>query len=63
MNRRDSLGRRRHPNQDAALQVTRHEGRASRSHNVSADPAAHEWFASLTPQERGDVLERALTPR
>ena len=60
MSKRDSLGRRRHPNQDAALTVTRHEGRSSRSHNVSADPEAHAWFAGLTPQQRGDVIERAF---
>lgn len=63
MTTRDSLGRRRHPNQDAALAVTRYEGRVSRSHNVSASREAHGWFASLTPQERGDLVERALAER
>lgn len=62
MTKRDSLGRRRHPNQDAGLTVTRHEGRESRSHNISMSPAAHDRYAALTPQERGDLIENALTP-
>ena len=60
MTRTDSLGRRRHPNQDAALAVIRHEGRTSRSHNVSMSADAHERLAALSPQERGDLIERAL---
>ena len=60
MKERDKLGRRRHPNQDAALAVTRHEGRTSRSHNISASPETHKRFGALTPQERGDVIQRAL---
>ena len=63
MSNRDKLGRRRHPNQDAALTITRHEGRTSRSHNISANAAAHAWFANLTPQQRGDVIEHAARGR
>ena len=60
MTRTDSLGRRRHPNQDAALAVTRHAGRTSRSHNISMGADAHERLARLSPTERGDLIERAL---
>ena len=60
VSKRDKLGRKRHPNQDAALAVTRYDGRTSRSHNISASAETHQRFAALTPQERGEVIQRAL---
>jgi len=56
----DKLGRKRHPNQDAALNVIRYSGRVSRSHNISMSALAHDLLSRLTPQERGDLITRAI---
>lgn len=58
--RRDSLGRARRPEQDQTTFRPALEGRYSRSHNVNMTPAAHEAFARLTAQERGDLVSAAL---
>lgn len=61
--RRDSLGRARRPEQDATTFRPVRGGAVSRSHNVNMSPSAHEAFARLTPQQRGDLIERALASR
>lgn len=61
--RTDSLGRARQPAQDETTFRPLREGRESRSHNVNMTPAAHAALARLTPQERGDLIERALLDR
>lgn len=36
-------------------------GRESKSHNVNMSPAAHAAFARLSPVERGDLIEKAIS--
>ena len=61
MPRKDILGRRRRPEQDATTFQPARPGRLSRSHNINMSPEAHEAFARLSPQERGDLLELVLS--
>lgn len=56
----DKLGRRRVPTQDAHTFQPARPGRVSKSHNVNMSPDAHAAFSRLSPQERGDLIERAL---
>lgn len=59
--KRDSLGRVRRPAQDQATFRPLRPGRESKSHNVNMSPAAHAAFACLSPVERGDLIEKAIS--
>lgn len=60
MTKRDSLGRIRRPTQDKAMGVRSRPDCISISHNINMTPDAHQRLARLTPQERGDLIMRAL---
>src|SRR5690606_38404251 len=59
--RRDSLGRVRRPEQDAATFKPARARALSKSHNGNMSPQMHETFARLSPQERGDLIESVLS--
>jgi hypothetical protein len=59
----DSLGRKRRPSQDAALEpyVQRHpEGVVVSVHRTAMSEDADARFKALSPRERGELIERAL---
>lgn len=56
----DRLGRVRRPEQDETTFKPARAGRVSRSHNVNMTPAAHAALQALSPQARGDLIEKAL---
>lgn len=65
MTPKDSKGRERRPEQDAALKAFNEErkhaeGVIPKSHNIAMSEEAHQRLAVLTPRARGILIEDAL---